>query len=136
LDAYPDPIHSLDEISFDKVQQSIEILKENGQTIKESPLAFLLKSDLIRDEKPTNAAYLLFKANNTSIGTTIELGRFQDLITIKDTSRTKSDIVTQVNEVIDFVKKHINREIIITGEARSTQKWQYPLEAICEIVLK
>ncbi|MDR2562431.1 MAG: putative DNA binding domain-containing protein, partial [Prevotellaceae bacterium] len=97
-DAYPDPIHSLDEISFDKVQQSIENLKAKGQTINEGPLPFLLKSDLIRDDKPTNAAYLLFKANNTSIGTTIELGRFQDLITIKDTSRTKSDIVTQVNE--------------------------------------
>jgi ATP-dependent DNA helicase RecG len=134
-DAYPDPIHGLDEISFDKVQQSIETLKAKGQTINESPLSFLLKSDLIRDDKPTNAAYLLFKANNTSIGTTIELGRFQDLITIKDTSRTKSDIVTQVNEVLDFVKKHINLEIIITGEAQNIQKWQYPMEAIRELVL-
>jgi predicted HTH transcriptional regulator len=80
-------------------------------------------------------AYLLFKANNTSIGTTIEPGRFQDIITIKDTSRTKSDIITQVNEVIDFVKKHINLEVIITGEAQNIQKWQYPMEAIREIVL-
>jgi ATP-dependent DNA helicase RecG len=134
-DAHPDPIHSLDEISLDKVQQSIEKLKLGGQTINESPLAFLLKSDLIRNEKPTNAAYLLFKANNTSIGTTIELGRFQNEITIKDTSRTKSDIITQVNEVLDFVKKHINLEVIITGEAQNIQKWQYPMEAIREIVL-
>ncbi|MDR2511550.1 MAG: putative DNA binding domain-containing protein, partial [Bacteroidales bacterium] len=134
-DAYPDQLHGLDDISLDKVQQSIEILRAKGQTINESPLSFLLKSDLLRDDKPTNAAYLLFKANNTSIGTTIELGRFQDIITIKDTSRTKSDILTQVNEVLDFVKKHINLEIIITSEAQNIQKWQYPLEAIREIVL-
>jgi ATP-dependent DNA helicase RecG len=133
-DAYADPMHNLDDISFDKVQKSIEALKNRGMTIHETPLSFLLKNDLIREEKPTNAAYLMFK-NKDSISTTIELGRFQDNITIKDTSRTQSDIINQVEQVLDFVKKHINVALIITGEAQNIQKWQYPLEAIREIVL-
>jgi ATP-dependent DNA helicase RecG len=37
--------------------------------------------------------------------------------------------------VLDFVKKHINLEVIITGDAQNIQKWQYPMEAIREIVL-
>ncbi len=133
-DSYPDPVHHLDDISLDKVQQSIEIMRSRGMTINESPLSFLLKYDLIREEKLTNAAYLMFK-NRDSIATTIELGRFQDIITIKDTSRTQADIITQVEDVLNFVKKHINVALIITGNAQNIQKWQYLLETIREIVL-
>ena len=133
-DAYPDPLHTLEDISLEKVQAAIERMRENDLTITESPLSFLLKFNLLRDDRPTNAAYLLFK-NNHSFLTTIELGRFQDNISIKDSARTQSDIIMQVNEVIEFVKKHINLEIIISGKAQNTQKWQYPLEAIREIVL-
>jgi ATP-dependent DNA helicase RecG len=106
-DAYPDQMHSMDDISLDKVQRSIDLLKNRGFSITETPLAFLVKNDLLREEKPTHAAYLLFK-NKDSISTTIELGRFQDSITIKDTSRTQADIITQVDTVMDFVKKHMN----------------------------
>lgn len=44
-DAYPDMLHSLDDISLDKVQHAIEIQKSNRLTINESPLPFLLKND-------------------------------------------------------------------------------------------
>jgi ATP-dependent DNA helicase RecG len=133
-DAYPDALHTLEDISLDKVQACIETMREKGITITDSPLSFLFKFSLIREDKPTNAAYLMFK-NDNSIITTIELGRFQDEITIKDTARSKSDILVQVDEVINYVKKHINLEVIITGEPKNTQKWQYPMEAIREIVL-
>ncbi|WP_143255046.1 ATP-binding protein [Alkalitalea saponilacus] len=108
-------------------------MKISNLTINEDPLSFLFKYDLVRGQDITNAAYLLFK-NKVSALTTIELGRFQDEITIKDSSRTKEDVLKQIEQVLDFVKKHINREVIITGEARNIQKWQYPLNAIREIV--
>ena len=133
-DMYPDPINTLENISLEKVNKSMELMRKNGITVNETAIPFLAKYNLLRENKLTNAAYLLFK-NNESIITTIELGRFQDPVTIKDSARTKSDILTQVDEVIDYVKKHINLEVIITGEARNTQKWQYPMEAIREIVL-
>ena len=77
---------------------------------------------------------MLFAKLDTVL-TTIELGKFQSDTMIKDSARTKADILTQIDQVIDFVKKHINKEIIITGQARNTQKWQYPLEAIREIII-
>ncbi|NCO56323.1 MAG: AAA family ATPase, partial [Bacteroidetes bacterium] len=123
-----------DDISFEKVQLAIEIINQTGKKITDDPLTFLNKNDLIREEKLTNAGYLLFTKRDTVI-TTIELGRFQSEIIIKDTDRTKADILTQIEQVLDFVKKHINKEVIITGAARNIQKWQYPIEAIREIVL-
>ena len=125
---------TVDDISFEKVQLAIDRINQAGSKITEDPLTFLIKNDLIRDGFITNAAYLLFKKNDTTL-TTIELGRFQNEIIIKDSSRTKSDILTQIEQVLDFVRKHINKEIVITGQAQNIQKWQYPLEAIREIVM-
>jgi len=125
---------SIDDISLEKVQRAIEKLKSKGKNISEDPLSFLLKQSLIRDDKPTIACYLLFK-NKDCILSTVELGFFQDEITIKDSDRSKSDLLSQVEEVISFVRKHINKEIIITGEPENTEKWQYPLEALREIIM-
>jgi ATP-dependent DNA helicase RecG len=124
----------INDISFGKVQNSIDVVKQLGFIIKDDPLTFLRKNDLLREGQLTNAAYLLFTDRETVL-TTIELGRFQSNTIIKDSDRTKSDILTQINEVMEFVRKHINKEVIITGQARNTQKWQYPLEAIREIIL-
>jgi ATP-dependent DNA helicase RecG len=125
---------SIKDISFEKVQNAIDKLNQTGSHITEDPLSFLIKYDLVREGLITNAAYLMFKKAD-SVLTTIELGRFQTEIVIKDTARTKADILTQIELVIDFVRKHINKEVIITGEPQNTQKWQYPLEAIREIVM-
>lgn len=133
-DAYPDPVHSMDDISLDKVQAAIITMKQNHLSIIENPLSFLMKYDLVRENKLTNAAYLLFKKNDSAI-TTIELGRFQNEIIIKDSARTKADVLTQIEQVLDFVRKHINKEVIITGNAQNIQKWQFPIEAIREIVI-
>jgi ATP-dependent DNA helicase RecG len=133
-DAYPDPMHTLADISIEKITLSMERLRNRGLTITETSLDFLVKNDLVREDKPTHAAYLLFKKKH-SISTTIELGRFQDAITIKDTSRSQADLIAQVDDVMSFVKKHMTVALIITGEVENKQQWQYPLEAIREIVL-
>ena len=124
----------INDISLGKVQGAIDIINQTGARIYDDPFIFLIKNDLFRNGQITNAAYLLFTERDTVL-TTIELGRFQTDTIIKDSARTKSDILTQIDQIIDFVKKHINKEIIITGQPRSTQKWQFPLEAIREIVI-
>jgi ATP-dependent DNA helicase RecG len=128
-DAFPDPIHAIDDISMEKVQDSIDAMTRNHLTIVENPLSFLVKYNLVRENKLTNAAYLLFKKKD-SVDTTIELGRFQTEIIIKDSRRSKSDVIEQIDEVMEFVKKHINKEVIITDKPRNIQKWQYPIEAL------
>ncbi|TZF86443.1 winged helix-turn-helix transcriptional regulator (plasmid) [Pedobacter sp. BS3] len=125
---------SIESISLEKVQLAIDTMNQAGGRTHDDPLTFLLKNDLVRESALTNAAYLLF-AKSDSVLTTIELGRFQSDIIIKDAVRTKADILTQAEQVLDFVRKHINKEIIVTGNARHIERWQYPLEAIREIVL-
>jgi ATP-dependent DNA helicase RecG len=122
------------DISLEKVQSAIDNMNQTGTRITDDPLTFLVKNDLVRDGMLTNAAYLLFANRETAV-TTVELGRFQSEIIIKDEARTKTDILSQINQVMDFVKKHINKEIIITGQPQNTPKWQYPLEAIREVIL-
>lgn len=124
----------VDDISLDKVQKAIEVRNQTGSRITDDPFTFLNKNDLIRNGQLTNAAYLLFTERDTVL-TSIELGRFQSETIIKDSDRTKADILTQIDQVMEFVKKHINKEVIITENPRHTEKWQYPLEAIREIVL-
>ncbi len=133
-DAYPDTHHTLDDISLEKVQRAIGRMQSYGKNIVEDPLTFLQKYNLIREGRPTHAAYLLFKQNDCFLST-IELGHFQTDTIIKDSDRSKADLLTQVEEVMDFVRKHITKEIIITGQAQNTERWQYPLEAIREIVM-
>jgi ATP-dependent DNA helicase RecG len=133
-DAYPDNSHNLDDISIEKVQAAIEVMKAGGLTVNETPIDFLRKKDLLREGHLTNAAYLLFKTNDSFL-TTIELGRFQTPIIIKDTARTKADLLTEIEDVMTFVRKHTNKRMIFTGEPRRIEKWQYPMEAIREIVI-
>ncbi|MCK9311810.1 MAG: putative DNA binding domain-containing protein, partial [Bacteroidales bacterium] len=133
-DAFPDQQHTIEDLSFEKVQAAIDRKNRSQSPTQDDPLTYLNKTGLIRDEKITHAAYFLFHKEDTYLST-IELGRFQTEILIKDTARSKSDALTQIDQVIDFVKKHINLEVIITGEAQNTQIWQYPLEAIREIVI-
>ena len=133
-DMFPDPTHDLNDIDHDKVLNCINLMKNKGMTINESTLTFLSKYNLIREGKPTFAATLMFCNRITDV-TTIELGRFKTNITIIDTARTKSDIISQVDEVMNYVKSHINCELVFTGTPQHTEKWQYPLEAIREIVL-
>lgn len=126
--------YKVDDISLEKVQNAIDLTNRSDIKIYDDPLTFLTKNDLIREGKVTNAAYLLF-TNRDTVFTTIELGRFQTDTIIKDSTRSKTDILNQVDQIMDFIKKHINKEIIITGQPRNTERWQYPLEALREIVV-
>ena len=72
---------SIKDISDEKVQHAIDSINRAGGHIAEDPMSFLIKCDLIREGLITNAAYLLFKKED-SVLTTIELGRFQTEIII------------------------------------------------------
>ena len=136
-DFYTDPQHTIDDIDLAKVQVCIHKMKRRGISIEESPIDFLRKKDFVAGNKVTFGGYLLFKARE-DIMTTVELGFFQDSdgIIIKDSARLKNDLVSQVDDVMDYVKKHINMAIeIVPYQTENVQRWDYPLDAIREIVL-
>ena len=137
-DFYTDPKHTISDIDMDLVQEVIDRMNRRGMRIFDSLESFLRKKELCDDSgQLTYGAYLLFKKRE-DITTTIELGRFQDEygIVIKDSLRSKSNIIIQVEEVMSFVKKHINMAVVISpNQVENIQRWDYPLEAIREIVL-
>src|SRR3990172_7382503 len=134
-DFHIDERHSEADISLDKVQDFIERANRNREVpILDDPLTVLQKFELLRDGKITYACFLLFLSGETSLST-IELGRFQTPTLIKDGMRLKTDLFTEVDGVMQFIQKHINKAYIITGRPQREERWDYPLDAIREIVI-
>jgi ATP-dependent DNA helicase RecG len=126
---------SLNDISLEKVQHFIgraNKIRDNG--ISDDPLTVLRKFELIKEERITNACHLLF-ASQELFSTSVQIGRFSDPVTIKDDRTIRSDLLGQIEEVFEAVKKHLNKEIIITGNPQHEERWQYPLNAIREIII-
>jgi ATP-dependent DNA helicase RecG len=134
-DYYLDTSHNISEISEDKVLKIIELYNKNKIVhIDNNVLEFLKKMELLREGKLTYAAFLLLMKNE-SVFSTIEMGRFQDDITIKDGITVATDLITEVEEVLAFIRKHINKAFIITANPAREERWDYPLDALREIVM-
>ncbi|NLE61541.1 MAG: hypothetical protein GX616_24580 [Planctomycetes bacterium] len=64
------------------------------------------------------------------IQATVHCGRFRTETDIVDDRLIEGSIVDQIDETMDFLKKHTNVRFIITGKPRRDQLWDYPLEAL------
>lgn len=134
-DYYIDDNHSVEDISLEKVRKFIELAnKHRDVKITDDPIRVLNKFELIRDNKITYGGYLLFMEGHSALST-IELGRFQTPTIIKDSLTLKNALISEVEAVMDFIKKHINKAYIITGNIQREERWDYPLDAIREIVV-
>ena len=133
-DYYIDANHNVSDISEPKAERLMQMFNRNSDVNIETNLfAFLSKQELIRDNQLTYAGFLLMMKDNAAIST-IELGHFQDAITIKDGTTLSTDLISEVEEVLAFIRKHISKEYIITANPAREERWQYPLEALREIV--
>ncbi len=135
-DHYPDPRHTLAEISFDKVNEFITLANKNRSLpLDDPPLTVLRKYELLQGhDQITNACYLLF-ADAETMHTAVDLGRFSGETIIKDSLTFRSDIFSSVSNILEFLQKHINKEYVIYGAAQRTERWEYPLDALREIVI-
>ena len=130
-----DPEHTIADISITKVKKFISLVNRGRKNkIKDAPLKALEKLDLVRGKRISRACYLLF-LKRESLFTAVELGRFQTPTLIKDGDRTKADLFTQVDAVFNFILKHLNKEYIITGKPQRDERWDYPLDALREIII-
>ena len=126
--------HSFDDISMDKVIGLIEtIAKHQKKTFDEDPMTILRKYELLKDDKLTFGAYLLFVDNYSAI-TSFQIGRFKSDTHIIDNIDLDTDLLCQIDRAIEFIRKHLMIEYIITGEPQREERYNYPLEAIREIV--
>jgi ATP-dependent DNA helicase RecG len=126
---------TLKDIDMDAVEWFVERLsQQKGREIADSPLQVLEKYEIIRENKPTFAALLLFPRNPSFI-LDVQIGLFEDELTIKKDRNIKKSVLFEVDEIMDFVTAYITKEFIITGRPRREERWQYPLEAIREIAV-
>ena len=134
-DFYPDPNHSLEDISLEKVNRLIDkIEKRTENKIALSPFEFLNKLEIIRKNQLTFGGYLLFAKDYCTISD-VQVGRFKGQTTIIDSISLNNDLLTEADEIISFIKKNLMVEYIITGEPQRTERFDYPLDAIREIVI-
>jgi ATP-dependent DNA helicase RecG len=94
----------------------------------------LQKYGLVRDDKITFGAYLLFVKEFCLISG-VQAGRFKTATDIIDSISLNSDILSEIDELIIFIRKHLMVEYIITGNPQREERYDYPLDAIREIVL-
>jgi ATP-dependent DNA helicase RecG len=134
-DYCPDPNHTVDDISIAKVKTFIkEIELKHNRSIEIDPENFLKKLDLIREKRITFGAYLLF-ANDYCALSGIQAGRFKSNTTIIDSISLNNDLFTQINDIMDFIRKHLMVEFVITGNLQREERFDYPEEVIREIVV-
>ncbi|MDD3775803.1 MAG: putative DNA binding domain-containing protein, partial [Sulfurovaceae bacterium] len=111
-----DERHDFNDISMDKIINLVEkIEKYQNKTFEDDPMSILRKYELIKDGKLTFGAYLLFTSNVSAI-TSFQIGRFKSPTDIIDNIDIDTDIITQIDIAIEFIKKHLMTEFIITGE--------------------
>ncbi len=83
----------------------------------------------------TFGAYLLFTKDYCPY-TDLQIGRFKSDITIIDSLLLDTDLFTETEQIMAFIKKHLMVEYIITDKQMARiERFDYPLEAIREIVV-
>ncbi|MCL1932923.1 MAG: putative DNA binding domain-containing protein [Candidatus Azobacteroides sp.] len=124
------PNKTITDLSFRKLYRQIERISRKKQCPPEEPLTFLRKYGLAEGDAITNACWLLFLPGEES-ETAVELGRFSSPTVTSDTLTLKTDLFTEAEETMRFICKHIGKET----QADEPVQWQYPLEAVRELVV-
>jgi len=129
------PYSELDEEAihnFVKMSKKRINISENDSLIK-----ILNNLELIRDNKLTNAAVLLFGKNPSRYinVANARVGRFKTQTEILDTVEAKGNLFKEKDILFDAVKKHLNVKFVIKGELEREDIWDYPLDAIREGII-
>jgi ATP-dependent DNA helicase RecG len=128
-DYHPDPEHAIASISELKVKTFADAVHIDAPFD-----AVLEKFELVKQGRPTFACHLLFSKNDVFLST-IEAGRFASPTIIKDSITSRDTLVEQVQRIMDFMVKHTNKAYIITGNPKREERWDYPMDALREIII-
>lgn len=128
------------DINLEKIKRYIKISRETGRRKigdDEDPIQVLEKLDLLKDGIPTWAAILLFRKDPHRFVSqaAIHCGRFKEETIVIDDRMIEGTIIEQIDEAMDFIRKNINVEFVMTGRPEREQVWDYPLEALREAVI-
>ena len=135
-DALPSPRANIEDIDIQKVKEYISRAKKIGRRQfkeDEDTLMLLHKLDLIKKNKPTWAAFIAF-GKSPPLQAKVKCGRIRGTSTIVDDYVVEVPLLDQVDEVMNYMKRVLQLSYTITGDAQRKETWEYPLDAVREIV--
>jgi len=134
-DAYEYPNGSLSDIDIIKVNTFIEEVNSSGRFYSEETVMDTMGKlkYFLNANKPSNAAMLLFAKE--PLRQHIRVGRFKDDITIIDDRQISLSLFEAADETLKFIKTYLQVAYEFDGNIKRNEKWNYPIQAIKEIVL-
>ncbi|OQY05657.1 MAG: hypothetical protein B6I25_05375 [Planctomycetales bacterium 4572_13] len=131
FDAYPAKI-SLKELDKELIERFFLRVNEGGRMFLTGDIAVsLTKLGLLRGGQVSIAAKLLFGDPERKI----RIGRFKSEATIIDDNIVDAPLFSAVEQAMVFIKKHINLSYDFDGSLQRKERWQYPIEALRELLL-
>ena len=129
-DAFPSG-KTLEDISLEKVAAFAKRMNPDNP---DDPMRLLRKLGLADGGQISHACYLAF-ADGHCAETLFMTGRFKDATTIIDSQSLNADLFEEVKEVMAFIMRHLMKGFVITGRPEHDIVYDYPVDAIREIVL-
>lgn len=131
---------SLDDLDLGIINKYIKRANDTGRRKiedSEDPIQVLEKLDLLTEGRPSWAAVLLFskKPQRFLSQAVIHCGRFKKDTIVIDDRMVQGPVMDQIDEAIDFIRKNINVEFVMTGRPQREQVWDYPLNALREALI-
>lgn len=124
----------IEEIDEETVLRFKNMAKERVAISLDDSIEKILKNlELIKDGKLTNAGLLLFGKDPQRyfLNSISRVGRFKTPTEILDTIEIRENLFTQINKLVEAIKKHLNVRFEIKGIERK-DLWDYPIPAIRE----
>jgi ATP-dependent DNA helicase RecG len=128
--------------TFNIQDLDIAVIRRMNETIfhfgKIPERRILEKLMVLRKGKLTNTGYLCFVKENELISSAVIKGaRFKGktMVRFLDMKDFTGNLIASVNEVLDFIQRHISMGVGIGAKAARDEKWDYPLEALREAVV-
>ena len=90
------------------------------------------------DSVLTNAEYLCYtKENKYFPNAIVKAARFKgsNMATFLANQDFQGNITDMADQLLEFIKRNINKKFVIKGEAKHTEVWDYPLLALREAIL-
>jgi len=134
-DSHPYPEAKYEDLSENKIKEFVEKVNKSGRfRLNGEPVECLNKLRLLKNNKPVNAAMLLF--SKEELYNNVHVGRFKTPSLIIDDKMSRGSLFEAVETTMTFIISHLKVAFEITGKtSQRTEIFEYPLPAIRELVL-
>ena len=134
---------SLKDIDEDKIRWFLRRAKVERNFDVETKISvkeILQKLDLLKENKPTNAAVLLFAKNPQRFFLQVEVrcARFKGNKPVKpfiDMKVFEGNIIDQVDKALGFILEHIPMKVYLAGKPEREERYDYPPDALREAII-